>query len=478
MRFVHQLSLLLIATALASVAAVAGLVGWNLREGFSDYLQAQDGERLVRLAEAAERDLSRRDAPPQDWRPVLREWLEASRMSARGVSLDEPPPPELHRDGPPPPRRDPANFGARVMVLSADGAALLAGRRDMLGRASQARDVKVDGRTVAVLRVAERAGPAEGVDANFLRRQYLGLAVVAGGVLVVALVVARLLAVRWSRPLAQAQAAARRIAAGELDVRLPRPRDGGGASEIVGLQADINVMAESLQRLETSRRRWIAELSHELRTPLAVLRGEVEAMVDGIRPLDGAALASLQEEIKRLSRLVEDFHQLATSELRALPHDFDPVAPAALLQAAIERVAPRARAAGLVITVDVPPSLPTACWDATRISQLLANLLENSLRYTAVPGRMQVAARSLGEAIEIRLDDTPPGVPEADLDRLFDPLYRADPSRSRAFGGSGLGLAIARAIAQAHGGRLQAEASPLGGVAMVLTLPLQQEGHR
>ena len=91
---------------------------------------------------------------------------------------------------------------------------------------------------------------------------------------------------------------------------------------------------------------------------------------------------------------------------------------------------------------------------------------------------MQVAARSLGEAIEIRLDDTPPGVPEADLDRLFDPLYRADPSRSRAFGGSGLGLAIARAIAQAHGGRLQAEASPLGGVAMVLTLPLQQEGHR
>jgi len=89
---------------------------------------------------------------------------------------------------------------------------------------------------------------------------------------------------------------------------------------------------------------------------------------------------------------------------------------------------------------------------------------------------VQVTARSLGAAVEIRLDDTPPGVPEADLDRLFDPLYRADPSRSRAFGGSGLGLAIAKAIALAHGGRLRAEPSSLGGLAMVLTLPLKPEG--
>src|SRR6185369_12883452 len=103
-------------------------------------------------------------------------------------------------------------------------------------------------------------------------------------------------------------------------------------------------------------------------------------------------------------------------------------------------------------------------------------LLENSLRYTEAPGLVQVTARSLGGAVEIRLDDTPPGGPEGDLERLFDPLYRADPSRSRAFGGSGLGLAIARTMAQAHGGRLRAEASSLGGLAMVLMLPLKPEG--
>ncbi len=499
MRLVHQLSLLFIAIALAAVAAVAALVVWNLRTGFSDYLQAQDGEHLTRLMEAAERDLARRGGLPQDLRPVLREWLDAVRVStARGGPAEGPPPggrpddppppergdpegrpapPELRRD-PPPPRRDPSNFGPRVVVLAADGVTPLAGRRETLDRPGQTRAVKLDGQTLVVLRLAERAGPAEGVDASFLRRQYTGLALVAAGVLLIALVLARLLAVRWAQPLAEAQAAARRIAAGEFDVRLPAPRDGGGASEIAGLQADINGMAEALQRLETSRQRWIAELSHELRTPLAVLRGEVEALVDGIRPLDGAALASLQEEIKRLSRLVEDFHLLATSELRSLPCEFEPVAPAALLQAAIERVAPRAKARGLIVEAPLPQVLPAARWDAVRISQLLANLLENSLRYTESPGLLHVSARSLGAAVEIRIEDTPPGVPEAELDRLFDPLYRVDPSRSRAFGGSGLGLAIARAIALAHGGRLRAEASPLGGLAMVLTLPLKPEESR
>jgi two-component system sensor histidine kinase BaeS len=258
-------------------------------------------------------------------------------------------------------------------------------------------------------------------------------------------------------------------------VRLPEPRV-GGASEIAALHGDINAMAGALSLLESSRQRWIAELSHELRTPLAVLRGEVEALVDGIRPLDHAAVVSLQEEVKRLSRLVEDFHQLATSELRALPCEFESVAPAALLQVAIDRAAPRAKTLGLVVEAELPPVLPAAQWDAVRVLQLLANLLENSLRYTEAPGRVLVTARTLGASVEVRLDDTPPGVPEGDLDRLFDPLYRADPSRSRAFGGAGLGLAIAKAIAQEHGGRLRAEPSPLGGLAVVLMLPLNPDG--
>lgn len=495
MRLVHQLSLLLMATALAAVAAVAGLVVWNLRAGFSDYLQIQESEHLTRLMEVAERDLGRRAELPQDWRPVLRDWLDTVRATSGRSGLTDGPPPEAEGPPPPPPReagempdrearpppgrrdpppgrRDPANFGPRIVLLGADGVTPLAGRREMLHRPGQTRAIKVRGQTVAVLRLVDRAGPVEGVDANFLRRQYIGLAVVAGSVLLIALVLARWVAVRWARPLAEAQVAARRIAAGAFDVRLPTPREGASASEIEGLQGDINAMAASLSRLESSRQRWLAELSHELRTPLAVLRGEVEALVDGIRPLDRAALLSLQEEVKRLSRLVEDFHLLATSELRALPCDFQPVMPLDLLRATAERFSPRAKALGLVLDAALPAALPAARWDEVRVSQLLANLLENSLRYTQAPGLVELSARSLGAVVEIRIQDTPPGVPAQDLERLFDPLYRADASRSREFGGSGLGLAIARAIARAHGGQLRAEVSSLGGLAMVLTLPL------
>jgi two-component system sensor histidine kinase BaeS len=220
----------------------------------------------------------------------------------------------------------------------------------------------------------------------------------------------------------------------------------------------INAMAGSLQCLEASRRRWIAELSH-----------------------DAAALASLQAEVARLTRLVEDFHQLALSDLRALPCSFVPLAPAALLRDAVARTAPRAAAARLALSLDDSAAPAVACWDAQRIEQLLANLLENSLRYTDAPGSVQLslaAAPGPGAAqAVITLDDSAPGVPEADLPRLFDPLYRADPSRSRRSGGSGLGLAICRAIVHSHGGRIQAAASPQGGLRIVIMLPLQPGLH-
>jgi two-component system sensor histidine kinase BaeS len=215
-----------------------------------------------------------------------------------------------------------------------------------------------------------------------------------------------------------------------------------------------------------------------MRTPLAVLRGEVEALVDGVRPLTPAAMTSLQEEVARVTRLVEDFHQLALSDLRALPCSFAPVQPAIVLRDALDRVHARARTAGLTLTLDDAGAPPLASWDTQRIGQLLSNLLENSLRYTDAPGRITVQLRhgDAGEAV-LCVDDSAPGVPAADHARLFEPLYRADASRSRRLGGSGLGLAICRAIARSHGGRIEAGASPLGGLRVVVTLPLHPEGR-
>ena len=480
-RLVHQLSLLLLATVVLAVGAMAAVVAWNLRAGFSDYLRAQDAQMLDRMLVLAERDLAQGGGPRDDgrgWGPVLRAWLDEmaeANGATRGRGFARPLPPsgldQPPRPPPPPPLglpADPSNFGPRLLLLDAAARQPLAGRAETLNQPGLLRAVKRDGVTLVHLRLAERDGPAEGVDAAFLQRQYGGLAVVAAVVIALALLAARLTAARWVQPLHSAQAAARRIAEGELDVRIAAPprRD-----ELGALTEDINAMAAALQRLESSRRRWIAELSHELRTPLAVLRGELEALADGIRPLDKAALASLQDEVQRLSRLTDDFHTLAHSELRALPCQFAPLAVAPLLAEALNRV--RGRAVGLALKADFATDLPTAHWDGERIAQLLANLLENSLRYTDAPGELRLSARLQDAGVLICLDDSAPGVPPEALAHLFEPLYRVEASRSRHTGGSGLGLAIALAIAQSHHGRLRAAASSLGGLAVSLWLPLK-----
>jgi two-component system sensor histidine kinase BaeS len=363
-------------------------------------------------------------------------------------------------------------FAGRLSIVTVDGR-LLSGHQpapdvdDLLDQA-----IVVGGQVVAIARIEPGPPAPQGVDAAFLARQYRGI--LLSGLALVGLAVAGAAWVgrRWLRPVQEARQAAHRIAEGAFDTRLvPRGND-----ELAGLAQDINAMAGSLQQLEASRRRWIAELSHEMRTPLAVLRGEVECLIDGLRPLDGAALLSLHAEVARLTRLVDDFHHLALSDLRALPCSFAPLDAGELVQQAVARFGPRAGTAGLTLTCELPPAPPPARWDHQRIGQLLDNLLENSVRYTNAPGRIRLALQASGTEARLTLDDSAPGVDSGSQARLFEPLFRADASRSRLSGGSGLGLAIAQAIVRSHGGRISATTSSLGGLRIEANLPLVPEG--
>ncbi len=527
---VHQLVLLLVAAVLLAVTMLGAVVAWNLRAGFSDYLRVQDADWLARFtaevsAAVAERGMEAITGGPGTLRPLL------DAVAPPDGSAPRPPP--AHDDAPPPRRaglRPPDRRGPpgptggrppnaqrlanRVSLVDIEGRHL-AGHQPGPQEPVLERDVVVRGVTVARARLVQGVWATQDVDAAFLARQYRGIIVTAVTLLLLAVVGAVWVGRRWLRPVQAAQQAARRIAQGALDVRL-QPH---GNDELADLAHDINAMADALQQLESSRRRWIAELSHEMRTPLAVLQGELEALLDGLRPTDAAALQSLHEEVARVSRLVADFHELALSDLRALPCHFATVQPQRLLQQAGARIAPRMRAAGLALVVadvqssEVPSDAPTdvgppthgrgvtavsgdpvsASWDAQRIGQLLTNLLENSLRYTDAPGQvhLSLASRSplarlasgapggRGDEAEaavpilaITVQDSAPCVPDADLPRLFEPLYRADASRSRRSGGSGLGLAICRAIVHSHGGRIEARRSALGGLCVVVTLPL------
>jgi two-component system sensor histidine kinase BaeS len=488
LRIAHQLSLLLTAAVVLAVLAVGGVSLWSLRSGFGDYLRQRDEEQLTRFVQLLER---RAAADPS------MDWLRGNRNAQRDL-MDEligrPIQPRTGRQeettderGEPPHRRRPphrrpseaGNIADRIVVLDVRGD-WLAGRRQPPHLARTVRAVQVNGADVAFVELVAEREP-EGIDARFLQRQTTGMLITAFSTIAIALLAGWWVARRWSRPLRQLQLATHRIARGEQGVRIAVPGTPGasrsGAVEIDELVADVNAMVEALAKLEASRRHWIAQISHELRTPLAVLRGEMESIEDGARQPTPAVMASLREEVAQLTRLVDDLHTLAVADLGQLPCHFTAGDAHTELTRMTRRFETRAAQLGLVLALEpgahAIPGIPTQ-WDFGRIEQLLSNLLENSLRYTRAPGQVHVHWQTLGDALQLTVEDSAPGVAAAQLAQLFDPLFRVDSARTRTGQhGSGLGLSIVRAIAQAHHGTVAASASRLGGLAIQVSLPLQ-----
>ena len=479
LRLVHTLSLWLLASVGASVLAMGSVSAWQLGQGFGTYLQARDVERLDKFVAVVANSVQeaggigaleeRRVTMPMLLSELARE--EGDMRPGRPAAEGPPPGPPGLGDGraeairPAGPRDA---FGARLALFHPDGRPLIGRPLPPGPEALIERSVRWNGRVVAVARLRPITRVADEYEVRFLRSQYLGIAGVAAVLMLLAVALAVGLSRQWARPLAAVQDATARIARGELQVRLPVERN----DEIGDVVRNVNLMAEGLQRMEGARRRWIADMSHELRTPLTCLRGEIEALVDGVRSFTPAAALSLREEVLRLGALVDDLHLLAMADLKSLPCQRVPCDAVALVQDTVRRFQTRADARGLSLNVAVAPASIEMTADPARMAQVLANLLENSLRYSDPPGRIEVALSCRGHEVTLTVDDSAPGVSEVDLPRLFEPLYRADAARSRFSGGSGLGLAICEAIVQAHGGRIGARASPLGGLRVVIECPL------
>lgn len=218
------------------------------------------------------------------------------------------------------------------------------------------------------------------------------------------------------------------------------------------------------------RRQLTADISHELRMPLAVLRGELEALEDGVRALTPASLTSLQAEVATLSKLIDDLYELSLADVGALAFHLEPLDPGRYrlqVRGAGLHPAPdgevhcaAARPAGGRVAREVAIQ-----GDPQRLRQLMQNLLENTLRYTDAGGTLRIHVHRDAAWQCLDVQDSAPGVPEAMLPRVFDRLFRADPSRSRAQGGgAGLGLSLCQTIVHAHGGAIEAKPSPLGGL--------------
>jgi two-component system, OmpR family, sensor histidine kinase BaeS len=498
LKLVHQLIWLLLGAVSLALLGAGGVVAWNLRHGFSDYLNAREDvqlDRFVRLVtQRAQAD------PSMLWlrgRPAMQDLVEdfarSEGMAVRprrpddegrpppGPRPERPPPPGPRPERPPPPPpRDSAFIGPRLQIFDAQGG-WLAGRAQDIGVPTMSRSVTVAGSLVATVRLTRLRAP-EGVDAQFLRGQYGALIGAMALCLALAAALAWWVARRWVRPLEALQDATRRVAAGDLGFQMAALGPHEGSHEIAALIDDVNAMSQALSKLETARRMALAAVSHELRTPLAVLRGELESIEDGAREPTPQVMANLREEVLQLTRLVNDLHTVSLADVGALPCELRPTTAHdadTLLQRVAHRFASRATQRGLRLSVAAPGPAsalpPGLClrWDAGRIEQLVTNLLENSLRYTTSPGKVVMAWGIERDLWVLSVEDSAPGVQAAHLPHLFEPLFRADASRQRAEGGSGLGLSIAQAIVRAHRGQISATDSPLGGLVVRVQLPLE-----
>jgi two-component system sensor histidine kinase BaeS len=323
---------------------------------------------------------------------------------------------------------------------------------------------------VGFLGYVPRLSVVESMESFTRQQQSKRFVVIAIGMLAAVLLNAALISHWLSRRLRALGHGATALARGDYGTRIPAQ----GHDELARLAGDFNHLAHALEAAQRGRQQWIADIAHELRTPLTSLRAEVEAVQDGVRPLTQASIASVAQEVHQLTRLVEDLRLLSLSDLGALTCRKAAASLSEIIDDALTIGRTAIAEKDLQVQVSVDDSILVEA-DADRLGQVFANLLQNTLRYSEPPARLAVRAVREGTSARIEWEDSSPGVPDADLHRLTERLYRADESRTRASGGSGLGLAIVKAIIDAHGGRMQAAHSALGGLRWSIWLPLSEK---
>lgn len=454
MRFSIFLKLLLaiLVTCMVVAMAMGIAVRFSFERGFTDYIKEREAQRLETLASILEGDYEQHGG----WdflRDDTSRWWRIARSAHAAGSGGAP-------AGPMP----------RTVLLDERGATVV-GRPLQQSHDVQRYPLKVDGRIVGWLATPKwRQMPIDDVaDRRFQSQQLQATWSIVGLSVMIAALVSFLLARVLLSPVRRIARATHRLAAGDYATRVSvKARD-----ELGLLADDFNRLAYALEKNEALRRGLTADISHELRTPLAILRGEIEALQDGLRQPTPETLASLQHEVHLLNKLIDDLYELSLADVGALSYRMGAVDVGELARRAMEGFSARFERAGLAVAVDVSgPAVIQG--DELRLTQLMNNLLQNSLNYTDDPGAVNLSVKTERDRAVVILEDSAPGVPENLHERLFERLFRVDGSRCRASGGAGLGLAICQRIVQAHGGEIQASPSSLGGLRITITFAFQK----
>ncbi len=328
--------------------------------------------------------------------------------------------------------------------------------------------VELDGKVIAYIGFLKPKKVLRRSEMYFMRQQLNSFYIVGAAMIIISLALALLFSKWLVKPLTQLGASARRVAQGDFDSRI----DYYANDELGELCRNFNEMSARLKANDNTRKQWVANISHEMRTPLAVLKAQIEAVQDGIRPPTPENLKLLASKASELSRLIDDLFELALSDSDALRLDISEINFAALIQGYVEEVKPHVESEGFTIKfLDHTTQSQRVSADPRRLYQVFENLLQNSLRYSHAPGRLEWTLEESKHEFRLYVDDSTPAVPESELTNIFNRLYRLEKSRNRATGGAGLGLSLCQNLIRAHRGHIHAENSPIGGLRIVITLP-------
>jgi len=373
-------------------------------------------------------------------------------------------------------RRGGANVSTSQHILTdSEGSVLISPSADQLGTTldddilAQSITLTVSGQVVGYLipegGLTQLPADFEEILIERVNQAVLISALISGSI---AILIAFIIAALILKPVSGLSSAAANLSQGDLSYRV-KVR---GKGELAALGKTFNQMANSLQAAEANRQAMTADIAHELRNPLAIQRAHLEALQDGVYPMNSENLTPVLKQNYQLSRLVEDLRTLALADAGELLLHKQRINLSDVCQETVARFEPQAISKTVNLSCECGSEDSFVEADQERIQQILDNLMQNAFRYAPERGRIALKLRHEREWAVVTIFNNGPQIPDDVLKHLFDRFYREDKARDRASGGTGLGLAIARKLAEAHGGTLSGENHPAGGVVFTLSLPV------
>ena len=460
MRLKYQLFITLLIASALLVAVMFVVSSLSFSRGFLGYINNADNLRLLALVPELEQQYTTDgswDNTASD-PAILRSVLRSARIENRHKRKKQKE--SGHRGQHPPP--GPVILDRLVLK---DAASRVVHGRISTKSEPEWQEITHNNEVVGYVGLNKLVRLENQFDQAFERQQKKSFALAGISMVLLSALLAAPLAARIVKPILKVSKTVGEISDGNYTHRVStRRRD-----EIGDLARDINKLGQTLESNRGTRQRHFAEISHELRTPVAVLQAELEALQDGIRELNPDAVNSLHTETVKLNRLIEDLHTLSLADTGALDYEMQKLNLTEIMQMHITNL--NAKNTGLTVSLNAPETPVFINGDQQRLTQLIDNLTQNTVRYTTQPGNLVVTITKNKNNITLSWADSAPGVASDALSKLFDPLFREEASRNRKHGGSGLGLSIVKKIVDAHSGTCEAVHSEHGGLQININLP-------